>query len=54
VLYSGESQGEVIRPDFDLAIMTDFQGAKITSYVGFLLVREIDDRKSSFQEGQLL
>ncbi len=41
---SGESQKEVIRPDFNRAIMIDFQGAKITSDVGFLLVREIDDR----------
>jgi len=41
---SGESQKEVIRPDFNRAIMIDFQGAKITSDVGFLLVREIDKR----------
>jgi hypothetical protein len=40
----GESQKEVIRPDFNRAIMIDFQGAKITSDVGFLLVREIDER----------
>jgi hypothetical protein len=44
VLDSGESQKEVIRPDFNRAIMIDFQGAQITSDVGFLLVREIDDR----------
>jgi hypothetical protein len=44
VLDSGEAQKEVIRPDFNRAIMIDFQGAKITSDVGFLLVREIDDR----------
>jgi hypothetical protein len=44
VLASGESQKEVIRPDFNRAIMIDFQGAKITSDVGFLLVREIDER----------
>jgi hypothetical protein len=42
MLASGESQKEVIRPDFNRAIMIDFQGAKITSEVGFLLVREID------------
>jgi hypothetical protein len=40
----GESQKEVIRPDFNRAIMVDFQGAKITSGVGFLLVREMDYR----------
>jgi hypothetical protein len=40
----GESQKEVIRPDFNRATMIDFQGAKITSDVGFLLVRGIDER----------
>ena len=44
MLDSGESQKEVIRPDFNRAIMIDFQGAKITSDVGFFLMREIDDR----------
>ncbi|MBM4293534.1 MAG: IS1380 family transposase [Deltaproteobacteria bacterium] len=44
MLGCGESQKEVIRPDFNRAIRIDFQGAKITSDVGFLLVREIDDR----------
>jgi hypothetical protein len=44
MLARGESQKEVIRPDFNRAIMKDFQGARITSDVGFLLVREIDDR----------
>ncbi len=42
MLDSDESRKEVIRPDFNRAIMIDFQGAKITSDVGFLLVREID------------
>ncbi len=41
---SGEDQGETIRPQFDRSIMIDFQGAKITSDTGFLLLREIDDR----------
>jgi len=44
VVTSGESRKEVIRPDFNRAIMIDFQGAKLTSDVGFLLVREIDAR----------
>ena len=44
MLNSGESQKVVIRPDFNRSIMMDFQGAKITSDVGFLLVREIDER----------
>jgi hypothetical protein len=41
---SGERRKEVIRPDFNRAIMIDFQGAKITSDVGFLFMREIDER----------
>ena len=44
MLGCGESQKEAIRPDFNRAIMIDFQGAKITSDVGFLLMREIDER----------
>jgi hypothetical protein len=44
MLDCGESQKEVIRPDFNRAIMIDFQGARITSGVGFLLIREIDER----------
>ena len=44
MLGCGESQKEAIRPDFKRAIMVDFQGAQITSDVGFLLLREIDDR----------
>ncbi len=43
MLDSGESRKEVIRPDFNRAIMIDFQGAAITSNVDFLLLREIDD-----------
>jgi hypothetical protein len=41
---SGEEQKETIRPQFDSSIMIDFQGAKITSDTGFLLLREIDER----------
>ena len=41
---SGEEQRETIRPEFNPAIMIDFQGAKITSDTGFLLLREIDER----------
>jgi hypothetical protein len=44
MLNSDESQKEVIRPDFNRAIMIDFQGARITSDTGFLLLREIDER----------
>ena len=41
---SGEEQNETIRPEFDRSIMIDFQGAKITSDKGFLLLRQIDER----------
>jgi hypothetical protein len=34
----------VIQPDFNRVIMIDFQGAKIISGVGCLLMREVDDR----------
>jgi Transposase DDE domain group 1 len=44
MLGSGEEGRETIRPKFDRSIMIDFQGAKITSDTGFLLLREIDDR----------
>jgi hypothetical protein len=37
----GEEQRETIRPEFDRSIMIDFQGAKITSDTGFLLLRAI-------------
>lgn len=41
---SCEERRETIRPQFDRSIMMDFQGAKITSDAGFLLLREIDER----------
>jgi hypothetical protein len=41
---SGEVQRETIRPEFNPAIMIDFQGPKITSGTGFLLLREIGER----------
>jgi len=41
---SDESRKGVIRPDFNRSIMIDFLGATITAEVGFLLMREIDDR----------
>jgi len=40
---SSEDQRGAIRPEFNRSIMMDFQGAKITSDVGFLLLREIDN-----------
>ncbi|SPJ14267.1 hypothetical protein SBDP2_1500004 [Syntrophobacter sp. SbD2] len=40
----GDKQTGTIRLDFDRSISVDFQGAKITSDTGFLLMREIDQR----------
>ena len=37
MLDSGESQKETIPPDFNRAIMVDFQGATISSDIGFIL-----------------
>jgi hypothetical protein len=42
----GEKERETIGPEFDRSIVMDFQGAKITSDTGFLLLREIDERFS--------
>jgi hypothetical protein len=41
MLGCGESQKEAIRPDFNRAIMIDFQGATISSDTGFILLREV-------------
>jgi hypothetical protein len=40
VLGSGESEREAIRPDFNRAIMIDFQGATISSDTGFILFQD--------------
>ena len=42
MLDSGETQKEVIQPDFNRSIMIDFQGATIDT--GFILLREVDER----------
>jgi hypothetical protein len=44
MLDSGESQEKAIRPDFNRAIMIDFQDATISSDTGFILLREVDER----------
>jgi hypothetical protein len=44
VLDGGESQKEAIRPDFNRAVIIDFQGARLTSDISFLLIREVDER----------
>ncbi|HOI94299.1 MAG TPA: transposase [Syntrophobacter fumaroxidans] len=40
----GDEHTGTIRPEFDSSISIDFQGAKITSDTGYLLMREIDQR----------
>jgi len=40
----GENRREVLRPDFNRSLMIDFHGARITADVGFLLVRQADER----------
>ena len=46
----GDKQKGIIRPEFDRSISIDFQGAKITSDTGFLVMREIDQRFSILSE----
>ena len=40
----GDKQKETLRPCFDRSISIDFQGAKITTDTGFLVMREVDQR----------
>jgi hypothetical protein len=44
MLVSVETQKEVIRPDFNRAIMIDYQVATISSDTGFILLREVDEQ----------
>ena len=46
----GDKQRGAIKPEFDRSISIDFQGAKITSDTGFLLMREIDQRFIKYPE----
>jgi len=41
---AGEAEKGVIRPEFNRSMMIDFKGAKITSDVGVLMLREVDER----------
>lgn len=40
----GDKQKETLRPGFDRSISIDFEGAKITTDTGFLVMREVDQR----------
>jgi len=44
MLGDGGSQKEALRPNFNRSILMDFQGARISSDTGFLLLREMDER----------
>jgi hypothetical protein len=41
---AGEAGKGAIRPEFNRSVMIDFQGAKITSDAGVLMLREVDER----------
>ena len=51
MLVNGEVQKDAIRPDFNKSIFIDFAGAKITSDVGFLLMRVIGQRFGIIENG---
>ena len=40
----GEAGKGAIRPEFNRSVMIDFQGAKITSDAGVLMLREVEER----------
>jgi hypothetical protein len=44
VSVNGERKKKAIRPDFNRSIRLNFQGAKLSSDTGFLLLRKIDQR----------
>ena len=41
---AGKAEKGVIRPEFNRSVVIDFQGAKITSDAGVLMLREVDER----------
>jgi hypothetical protein len=41
---AGEAEKGAIRREFNRSVMIDFQGAKITSDAGVLMLRKVDER----------
>jgi hypothetical protein len=39
----GEKQSQPFQPSFNAALKVDFQGSRVTSDGGFVLVRELDE-----------
>jgi hypothetical protein len=46
----GEKKKKNIRPAFDKSIHIDFKGATITSEIGFLILRELDERPGLLEQ----
>jgi len=40
----GETQNQPFQPSFDASLKIDFQGSRVTSDGGLVLVRELDER----------
>jgi hypothetical protein len=40
----GEKQNQPIQPFFNTSLKVDFQGSRVTSDGGLILVRELDER----------
>ena len=50
---AGKKKKENIRPAFDKSIHIDLKGAKIAPAIGFLLLRELDERLGLFEQNHI-
>jgi hypothetical protein len=41
----GEKQNQPFQPSFNSSLKVDFQGSRVTSDGGLMLVRELDERR---------